>query len=258
MKVVILCGGMGTRLREYTENIPKPLVEVGGKPILWHIMKLYSSFGFNDFILCLGYKGDMIKQYFMDYKSWKNKDFTLHLDKKGHVEEHDHPEEDWKITFVDTGLETNTGGRIKKIQKYISEDTFFATYGDGLANINLNDLFQHHQQKQKIGTITCVQPLSQFGVIEINEDGSISHFKEKPPLGHWVNGGFFVFNKEIFNYIDENCVLEKEPFERLSREGKLGAYKFNEFWKCMDTFKDSQDLNTLWKNGNAPWTIVEK
>jgi glucose-1-phosphate cytidylyltransferase len=255
MKVVILCGGMGTRLREYTENIPKPLVEVGGRPILWHIMKLYSSFGYNEFILCLGYKGEMIKQYFMDYKSWKNKDFTLHLDKNSHIEDHDSPEEEWKITFVDTGLETNTGGRIRKIEKYITEEEFFATYGDGLSSINLNELLAFHRQKNKTATITCVQPLSQFGIIEIDQNSVITNFKEKPPLDHWVNGGFFVFKKEFFNYLENNSVLEKEPFERASKKGEIAAYKFKGFWKCMDTFKDSQDLNTLWKGGNAPWKI---
>jgi glucose-1-phosphate cytidylyltransferase len=231
MKTVILCGGEGTRLKEITESIPKPLVEIGGKPILWHIMKIYSHYGFNDFVLCLGYKGELIEKYFKD-----------------------NPESDWSIEFVDTGAKTNTGGRIKKIEKFISDDLFFATYGDGLANIDLNSLLKFHNDKKKIATITCANPLSQFGVLDV-EDDLVLGFKEKPPLNQWINGGFFVFDKRIFDYLTEDSVLEKEPFEKLANLKEIAAYKFNEFWECMDTFKDMQLLNKLWKDGKAPWKV---
>lgn len=235
MKTVILCGGEGTRLKELTESIPKPLVEIGGKPILWHIMKIYSYYGFNDFILCLGYKGNLIEEYFK-----KNK------------------EENWNIIFSDTGSDTNTGGRIKKIEKYINDELFFATYGDGLANIDLKELLDFHKQKNKIATITCVNPLSQFGVIDIDKDDFIIKFKEKPPLNQWINGGFFVFNKKIFNFISEKDTLEKRPFEFLAEKKEIAAHKFEDFWDCMDTFKDMQLLNRLWKENKAPWKVWEQ
>ena len=235
MKTVILCGGEGTRLKELTESIPKPLVEIGGKPILWHIMKIYSYYGFNDFILCLGYKGNLIEEYFK-----KNK------------------EKNWNIAFADTGLKTNTGGRIKKIEEYIDNNVFFATYGDGLANINLNELLDFHKQKNKVTTVTCVNPLSQFGIIDIDKDGLIIRFKEKPPLNQWINGGFFVFSKKIFNFINENDVLEKRPFELLAEKKEIAAYKLKDFWDCMDTFKDMQLLNNLWKENKAPWKVWQQ
>ena len=235
MKTVILCGGEGTRLKELTESIPKPLVEIGGKPILWHIMKIYSYYGFNDFILCLGYKGNLIEEYFK-----KNK------------------EKNWNIAFADTGLKTNTGGRIKKIEEYIDNNVFFATYGDGLANINLNELLDFHKQKNKVTTVTCVNPLSQFGIIDIDKDGLIIRLKEKPPLNQWINGGFFVFSKKIFNFINENDVLEKRPFELLAEKKEIAAYKLKDFWDCMDTFKDMQLLNNLWKENKAPWKVWQQ
>ncbi len=232
MKTIILCGGMGTRLRELTQSIPKPLVEIGGKPILWHIMKIYSHYGFNDFILCLGYKGELIREYFKDNK-----------------------EIQWNIIFEDTGINTNTGGRIKKIEHRIHEEMFFATYGDGLASINLNELIDFHKSKNTTATITCVNPLSQFGIVEIDEQEKITRFKEKPPLSQWINGGFFVFNKDIFKYLTENDVLEKAPFEKLAVEKEISAYKFKGFWSCMDTYKDTQTLNELWQKGSPPWMI---
>ena len=235
MKTAILCGGEGTRLKELTESIPKPLVEIGGKPILWHIMKVYSHYGFNDFILCLGYKGDLIEEYFK-----KNK------------------EKEWNIAFADTGQKTNTGGRIKKIEKYIDDGLFFATYGDGLANINLKELLDFHKRKNKIATITCVNPLSQFGIIDIGNNNLIIRFREKPPLNQWINGGFFVFNKEIFGFISDDDILEKRPFEILANKKEIAAYKFRDFWDCMDTFKDMQLLNKLWKEQKAPWKIWEQ
>jgi len=227
---VILCGGKGTRLREYTETIPKPMVEIGSKPILWHLMKIYASHGFNEFILCLGYKGELIRDYF------KNNDLGV------------------KITFVDTGQETETGGRIKKIEPHIKDNVFFATYADGLADIDLNELLEHHSKSKKIATLTTVNPLSQFGVIEIDENDTIIKFKEKPLLNQWINGGFFVFSRGIFEYLKEDSVLEKEPFERLAADQQISAFKLKKFWKCMDTFKDVQLLNELSAKGDSPWT----
>ncbi len=258
MKVAILCGGKGTRLRELTGVLPKPLVEIGGKPILWHIMKIYSYYGFNDFILCLGYKGEMIKEYFMNQADWRYNDFILDFKSKKHeiiykANNYKVKHEDWKITFVDTGQETNTGGRIKKIEEYIGGDDFFVTYGDGLSDIDLNKLLDFHKKNKKIATITCVNPPSQFGVVEINEEGIITKFEEKPLLNQWISGGFFVFNKRIFDYIRENDILEKEPFEKLAKERQAIAYKHKGFWKCMDTYKDTRVLNELWKNNKAYW-----
>lgn len=253
MKVVILCGGKGTRLREKTEFMPKPLVEIGTRPILWHIMKIYSNYGFNDFVLCLGYKGEEIKRYFQDYKKISG-GITLNLG-SGNIKTHSENNEDWNITFAETGLETNTGGRIKKIEKYIDSDSFLCTYGDGLSNINLKELLAYHKSKGKIATMTCINPISPFGMIRFDEDGIIVESKEKPPIEGWINGGFFVFNKDIFNYIKENSILEKEVFDKLVEEKQLCAYPFRGFWGCMDTFKDNQVLNELWQNKKAPWKI---
>ena len=233
MKVLILCGGKGTRLRELTEEIPKPLVELGGKPILWHIMKIYESNGFRDFVLALGYKGEMIKKYFSENK------------------------EGWNIEFADTGEDTNTGGRVKKSQSYIKDEEFMATYGDGVASINLKELLEQHRKNGKIATITCVKAKSRFGLVEVDENNIVQEFREKPTLPYLVNGGFFVFKKEIFDSIGENDVLEKEVFERLASKGEVAAYKFDGFWECMDTFKDMQTLNDLWNSGKAEWKVWE-
>lgn len=227
MKVVILCGGKGTRMGN--DELPKALFPIGGKPILWHIMKTYSRHGFNDFVLCLGYKGDKIKTYFKKIK-------------------------DWKITFVDTGLNTNTGGRIKKIENLIKDDLFFATYGDGLANINLNKLLKFHRAHKKFSTITVARPLSQFGIVGVDSHTCrVTHFEEKPILDHWINGGFFVFDKKVFKYLRKNDVLEKQSFARLLKDNQIVAFKHKGFWKCMDTYKDNLVFNELWNKGNAPW-----
>jgi len=229
MKTVILCGGKGTRMKEFTNSIPKPMVCVGDKPILWHIMKIYSHFGFNEFVLCLGYKGEKIKEYFR--------------------------ESEWDIIFAETGENTNTGGRIKRIEKYIGEDNFFATYGDGLANIDLQKLLDFHLGHGKMATLTAVQPYSQFGILEMAKNGTILDFKEKPKLDNWINGGFFVFNSRIFEYLGENDILEKAPFERLAAEKQLMAYKHGSFWECMDTYKDNVELNEMWTGNNAKWAV---
>ncbi len=255
MKVVILCGGLGTRLREETEFKPKPLVEIGGKPILWHIMKAYSHFGYKDFILCLGYKGHMIKDYFLKHKAMFS-DFTLNLS-KGREEYHNDETEDWNVTFVETGAETNTGGRVKKIEKYIQDEHFFMTYGDGVADIDIKALLQHHLSKGKIATLTSIQPMSRFGILEFDNNHIVTSFKEKPKLEGWINAGFFVFKKDIFNFLDGNPVLEQEPLKRLAEEGQLSAYPHNGLWGCMDTHRDFEELNKLWSSGRAFWKVWE-
>jgi len=228
--VVILCGGKGARMGVHSQFLPKGLIPIGEKPILWHIMKIYSYFGFNQFILCLGYQGAKIREYFKDQKQWQ-------------------------INFVDTGLDTNTGGRIKAVERYIKQDTFFATYGDGLSDVNINQLLHYHSEHKKIATLLAVKPYSQFGIIEFSDSHSsaIKSFVEKPLLDHWINGGFFVFQREIFNYIEDNDVLEKEVFTRLVKKSELIAHKHHGFWKCMDTYKDCQELNNLWQDNKASW-----
>lgn len=232
--VVILCGGKGTRLKEYTDYIPKPLIEIGGHPILWHIMKLYSYFGFNNFILCLGHMGDEIKKYFLKF-----------------------PEENWNIIFADTGLETNTGGRIKLVEPYIKGETFMVTYGDGLADIDLNKLLIFHQSYGHIATLTVVNPKSSFGILECDETGKITKFQEKPFLDYFVNGGFFIFNRKIFKYLDNNPILERDTMERLIANREIFGYKHKGFWCCMDTYKDTIKLNKLWSSGQAKWEVWE-
>ena len=232
MKVVILCGGKGTRLREFTEDIPKPLVEIGGKPILWHIMKIYSHYGFNDFILCLGYKGKIIEDYF------KNNNH-----------------ENWNIEFVDTGEKSNKGQRIKAVEKYIKDEDFFVAYGDDVADVNIKECLDYHLKNGKIVTLTAVNPESQFGIMEVNDNNEIIEFKEKPKLDHWINGGFFVFNKKIFSYITDDYDLEKETFNELVKEKQICAFKHPGFWKCMNTFKDTIELNELWDKDKAPWKV---
>jgi len=225
--VVILCGGKGTRMG--CENTPKPMFKIGSKPILWHIMKIYASFGIGKFILLLGYKKEKIKNYFLNHR-------------------------EWDIKFVDTGIDTNTGGRIKKAESFIESGVFFATYGDGLADINLSGLFEFYLRHKKTAVLTSVRPYSQFGIMSIDSHTNIiTHFEEKPVLDHWVNGGFFVFGREIFSYIKENDILEKDTLKRLIGQKQLIAYKHTGFWECMDTYKDNLLLNELWKAGNAPW-----
>jgi glucose-1-phosphate cytidylyltransferase len=256
MKVVILCGGKGTRLREYTEVLPKMLVEIGGRPILWHIMKYYSAQGYNDFVLCLGYLGDKIKQFFLDYGGWRHQDFELAL--AAAPEERVRPlksPENWRITFVDTGLETQTGGRIKRIARYVNGESFLATYGDGLTNLRLEDLLAFHRRQQRIATLTAINPSSGFGLVDVDDAGIVHGFREKPPISDWINGGFFVFDPAIFEYLEDDSVLERAPFERLAADGQLAAYRHRGFWQCMDTFKDAMDLDRRWSAGDVPWKV---
>lgn len=231
MQVVILCGGKGTRMGKDLQGLPKALIPVGDKPIIWHIMKYYTHFGFNDFILCLGYKGKDIKRYL-----FKDKEF--------------------KIKFLDTGLDTNTGGRIKKAQNFINTDVFLATYGDGLADINLKELLKFHSAHKKTATLAAVRPRAAFGIVGIDSNTDIvTHFDEKPLLDHWINGGFFIFNRDIFKHIKEKDILEKQSFSRLVAQRELAAYKHSGFWECMDTYKDNLKLNELWLSAKAPWKL---
>lgn len=252
--VVILCGGMGTRLVEYTEVRPKPMVEIGGRPILWHIMKHYSHYGFNEFILALGYKGEMIKRYFLDFFAL-NQDFSVSV-KDGRIQTIDINEsESWLVHLVDTGATALTGGRIIKLKQLIGAGTFMMTYGDGVSNINLHELLNFHREQRAMVTLSAVRPPARFGALEF--DGQqIRHFKEKSILSEsWINGGFFVIEPEALNYIKSDVMWEHDPLEKLSAEGNLYAYQHNGFWQCMDTLRDVKYLENLWEMGNAPWKI---
>lgn len=256
MKVVILAGGFGTRISEESRLKPKPMIEIGEKPILWHIMNIYSHYGFHDFIICLGYKGDQIKKYFSEY-FLSQADVTFDL-KEQKISFHQHNVEPWKVTLVDTGLYTMTGGRIKRIQKYIGDSPFMLTYGDGLSDINIQQLVDTHRAHGKIATVTAVQPTGRFGSLNISEDGTVAEFLEKPKGdGHWVNGGFFVIQPDFFNYLTgDDVVLEKEPLETLAKNGQLAAYKHSGFWHPMDTLRDKNHLTDLWNSNQAPWKKV--
>ena len=257
MKVIILAGGRGTRLREETEFRPKPMVEIGGKPILWHIMKMYAFYGFTDFVLCTGYKAEIIKEYFLNYETMNN-DFTIKLGSRNQIDFHsDHSEKGWSVTIADTGEVAMTGARIKRVEKYIDTEEFMLTYGDGLADINIKKLLEFHRSKNKIGTVTGVRPASRFGEIVV-EGGKVREFSEKPQSseGH-INGGFFVFKKKFLQYLSakDSCVLEKDPLEKLAKEGNLSMYFHPGFWYCMDTYRDHEYLKDLWQKGEAPWKI---
>ncbi|MFH0771912.1 MAG: glucose-1-phosphate cytidylyltransferase [Candidatus Omnitrophota bacterium] len=260
MDVVILCGGMGTRLREETEVKPKPMVEIGGKPILWHIMKHYSHFGLNRFILALGYKGEYIKKYFYDY-GLISSDFTITLDPKVPPKIHTlSTENHWEITCVDTGVETLKGARIKKLEPFIKSGYFHLTYGDGLSNVDLNRIEAFHKKHGKIGTVTAVRPPSRFGEMAIKGD-RVKEFEEKPQLTTgYINGGFFVLNRDFLGYLtaDDNCDFEFGSLQDLSRKGELMAYKHDGYWQCMDTARDVLYLNKLWNDSKAPWKVWAK
>ncbi|QJB28851.1 glucose-1-phosphate cytidylyltransferase [Limnospira fusiformis] len=258
MKVVILAGGMGTRLREETEYRPKPLVEVGGKPIIWHIMKLYAHYGFLDFIVCLGYKGNLIKEYFLNYEAMNN-DFTINLGRSHQITYHNtHSETDFSVTLVNTGLDTLTGGRVAQVKPYINEDLFMVTYGDGLADLNIKDLVDFHKNHGKIATVTTVQPLSRYGVVNVDKEARVLNFGEKIREDKMISAGFFVFDRRIFDYLwDGDCVLEKEPLEKLAAAGQLMSYHHEGFFYAMDTFKDYQELNVRWNSGQTPWKVWE-
>jgi glucose-1-phosphate cytidylyltransferase len=256
MKVVLLAGGLGTRLSEETVLKPKPMVEIGGMPILWHIMKIYSAHGFNDFVVCLGYKGYIIKEFFSNYFLHKS-DVTIDL-KNNSVEVHDSQAEPWKITLVDTGNDSMTGGRIKRIQPYINNEPFMLTYGDGVGTIDIQQLVKYHKQHGKLCTVTSVQPQGRFGALNILEDSTVHSFMEKPKGdGSWINGGYFVCQPEVFDYIKDgdNTIWEQGPMEDIAQDGQMNAFKHNGFWRPMDTLKDKHDLNEMWTENKAPWKI---
>lgn len=257
IKVVILCGGMGTRLREETEFRPKPMVEIGGKPILWHIMKIYAHYGYKDFVLCLGYKGEIIKEYFYNYKLLNN-DFTVELGDNNNIEFYsNHSEKDWRITLANTGDKALKGARLKRAEKYIGDEQFMMTYGDGVADIDINSLLTFHNSHGKLATVTGINPASRFGELKINSD-RVEAFYEKPKTSPgFINGGFFVFNRGIFDYLsdDDNCDLEIGPLEEIARRGQLMVYKHRGSWVCMDTLRDMDYLNKLWNENKSFWRV---
>lgn len=256
MKVVILAGGLGTRISEESHLKPKPMIEIGGKPILWHIMKIYSSYGFTEFIVCLGYRGYVIKEFFANY-FLHTSDITFDFRFGNQITFHQHFTEPWKVTLVDTGVETPTGGRIKKILPYVGNETFMMTYGDGVSNIDIKGLVNFHLEHKKIVTVSAVQPWGRYGALNIMENNSVCEFLEKPKGdGSWVNAGFFVMNHEIFDYIpNDNTALENGPMENLAAQNNLMAFKHKGFWQSMDTLRDKNQLEELWKTNRAPWKL---
>lgn len=256
MKVVILAGGYGTRLSEETYALPKPMVEIGGRPILWHIMKYYASFGFNEFIICLGYKGYMIKDYFYNY--WlRESDVTLKASAKGsEVTIRKCNAEDWEVTLADTGIDVQTGLRIKNVQKYVGDERFMLTYGDGVGNIDLHALLKQHDESGKTVTLTAIQPQGRFGVVDFTKENTVTSFNEKGK-SKYINAGFMVAEPKLFDYLGKNVPLEFAPLETLVSEGKLGVYKHNRFWKCMDTLSDLRILEGIWSSGKVPWKVWE-
>ena len=254
MKTVILCGGRGTRLGEHGATVPKALINIGGKPIIWHLLKIYSHFGINDFVFCLGFLGNEIKRYFVEQELF-TEDFTHNSDNLKNFFSSKQSSEIWRTTFAETGLDTNTGGRLKKIETYLTDEKFFCvTYGDGLADINIQKLIEFHKSHGRIATLTSVHPFSNFGLIKVNKENAVTEFQEKPRLQEWINGGYFIFNREIFNYLEENSILEREPFEQLAKERQLMAFPHTGFWKCMDTYKDNLEFNRLWEE-NPLWKV---
>ncbi|MEO5945856.1 MAG: glucose-1-phosphate cytidylyltransferase [Chitinophagaceae bacterium] len=257
MKVVIFAGGLGTRISEETDTRPKPMVEIGGKPVLWHIMKIYSQHGFNDFIICLGYKGYIIKEYFMHYFT-HNSDITIELG-NNKVEVHGSNTESFKVTLVETGQHTKTAGRLKQVQKYIGNEEFMLTYGDGVSDVNIKELLAYHKKQNKIATVTAVQMDARFGGMDLSDNGDVVSFKEKAKdESKWINGGFFVLKPEVFNYLDgdmNEMMWEDEPLEKLTNDGQLAAYKHKGFWKPMDALRDKIELESLWQANQAKWKI---
>ena len=257
MKVVILCGGQGTRMREETEFRPKPLVDIGGKPILLHIMKHFAHYGFNDFVLCLGYRGYMIKEHFLNYEAMNN-DFTISLGSTREIEYHGaHDEGGFRVTLADTGLDAMTGARVKAVERFVDDDLCMVTYGDGVSDVDLGALVAFHKAHGKLATITTVRPISRFGILELTREGQVSGFNEKPQLDGWINAGFMVFDRRAFAYLkqDPSCVLEQEPLQQLAHDGQLMAYRHPGFFYAMDTYREYKVLNDLWESGHAPWKV---
>ena len=255
MKVVILAGGYGTRLSEETSLKPKPMVEIGEEPILWHIMKIYSHYGYNDFVICLGYKGNVIKDYFINYHRMHS-NLTVDVN-NGSITTSESRSEKWKVQVIDTGIEVMTGGRLKRIEKYLDDDTFLMTYGDGVSDVNVNDLVAFHRKHNRLVTMTAVKPEGRFGLIRINKDGGVTDMVEKPPGdGEWVNGGFYVIDRKALKFIkDDSTIWERGQLQELSRTGELKAFQHQGFWKPMDTLNDKRTLDALWNSGKAPWKV---
>ncbi|MDF2635474.1 MAG: glucose-phosphate cytidylyltransferase [Pelosinus sp.] len=258
MKVVILAGGFGTRISEESHLKPKPMVEIGGRPILWHIMKIYSHYGFNDFVVCLGYKAYCIKEYFAHY-FLHEADVTFDFTKPNQQIIHNHQAEPWKVTLVNTGLDTMTGGRVKRIQQYIGNEPFMLTYGDGVSDVDISCLVDYHKSHGKLATVTSVQPSGRFGALDLSDGNRVQGFQEKPQGdGGWINGGFFVLEPEVFNYItNDSTIFERDPMEKLAQNKQLLAYKHDGFWQPMDTIRDKDNLEKLWQINKAPWKIWE-
>ncbi|MBI5399112.1 glucose-1-phosphate cytidylyltransferase [Candidatus Saganbacteria bacterium] len=256
MKVVILAGGQGSRISEESALKPKPMIEIGEKPILWHIMKTYAHFGYNDFVICLGYKGYQIKEYFANYFLHES-NVTFDFKAGGEISIHNHKAEPWKVTLVDTGLETMTGGRMRRIKEYLNSELFMLTYGDGLGDVNIVELVKFHQASGKLATVTAAQPSGRFGAMDINEQGQVKVFQEKPSGDNsWINAGFFVLQPKVLDYIDGDDVLwEKEPLANLAKDGQLMAYRHDGFWQPMDTLREKNILENLWQTGQAPWRV---
>ena len=247
-------------MREETEYRPKPLVDVGGRPILWHIMKLYAHYGVSEFVLCLGYRGQMIKDYFLNYEAMNN-DLTVHLGRQNHIEYHGaHGEQDFRVTLAETGPDSMTGSRVKQIQRYADGDEIMVTYGDGVSDVDIGKLLEFHRSHGKLATVTTMKPMSRFGILELDTQGKVCAFAEKPQIDGWASAGYFVFNRRIFDYLsaDPSCVLEREPLERLAAEGQLMAYRHNGFFFAMDTYREYLYLNELWNKGEAPWAVWKK
>jgi glucose-1-phosphate cytidylyltransferase len=255
MKAILLAGGLGTRIREETEFRPKPMVEVGGRPILWHIMKNLAHFGITDFIIATGYKSDMIKEYFLNYEAWNN-DFTVTLGQRDSLTFHGaHDEASWNVTVAFTGEETMTGGRVHRAARYLDDQPFLVTYGDGLADVNIDELRAFHDASGCLATVTTVQPLSRFGVMDVADSGKVQRFSEKPKLEGWINVGFFIMEPGALAYLDGDCVLEEEPLARMAADGELSAFRHTGFWQPMDTYRESKLLNDLWSSGQPPWKV---
>lgn len=260
MKVVILCGGQGTRLREETEYRPKPLVDVGGKPILWHIMKMYAHYGHQDFVLCLGYRGQMIKEYFLNYDAMNN-DFTICLGQQDKIKVHGgHLEKDFCVTLAETGQESMTGSRVKQVERFVEGDRFMVTYGDGVSDVDIGKLLKFHESHGKLATITTMRPFSRFGILDLAENGQVRAFAEKPQMEGWASAGFFVFERAVFDFlsVDPSCILERAPLEKLAALGQLMAYQHEGFFFAMDTYREYLYLNELWAKNQAPWAVWRK
>ena len=255
MKAVLLAGGFGTRLREETEYRPKPMVEVGGRPIIWHIMKGFAHHGISDFVICTGYRGEVIKDFFLFYEG-RTHDFTVRLGQPAEVTYHSaHEESGWQVTVADTGQTTMTGGRVKRVQDHIGDERFMVTYGDGLADVDIPALLDFHESHGRLATVTTIRPLSRFGVMDMTEEGAVEQFREKPLTDGYVNGGFFVFEPGVFDYLDDECVLEQAPLEALAKDGQLMAFRHEGFWQPMDTYREFTMLNEMWDRDEAPWKV---